>query len=113
MTIEERISLLEDQIEKLYAKQAELRKELAKAQLDQWQARIEDLEVQMHLGAMDANDKVAALMRQVRDKWSDARRQFDEAASTASGMADAVRTGLETAIGELRKALLDYRKQFS
>ncbi len=113
MTIEERISRLEDEREKLYDKQTELHKQLAKAQLDQWQARIEDLEVQMHLGAMEANDKLAALMRQVRERWSDARRQFDEAASTASDVADTVRTSLEKAIDELRKGLLDARKQFS
>jgi ribosomal protein L29 len=44
MTIEDRIAELEAQIGKLQAQQADLRKQLARAQLDQWQGRIEDLD---------------------------------------------------------------------
>jgi gas vesicle protein len=113
MSNEDRITGLEAQIRKLQAQQAELRKQLAKAQLDQWRGRIEDLEVQMHLGAMEASDKLAALMHQLRDKWADARRQFDENISTASGMADTVRTGLENAFDDLRKALLEARNKLA
>ena len=113
MTTEERIAKLEAQIDKLHAKQQELTNQLAKAQIDQWQGRIEDLEIQMHLGAMDANDRLAALMKQLRERWSDARRQFEDAASTASTVADTVRAGLEKAIGDVRKALLESKKQLS
>jgi TolA-binding protein len=60
MSTEERIAQLEEQIHELHDQQADLRKQLAKAQLDQWQGRIEDLEVQMHLGAMEASDKANA-----------------------------------------------------
>ena len=109
MTTEERIAQLEAQINKLQAKQAELHKQFAKAQIDQWQGRIEDLELQMHLGATEANDKLTAVMDQLRSKWADARRQFEEATSTASSVADTVRTGLESAIKDVRKALLESR----
>jgi hypothetical protein len=68
MTNEDRITGLEAQIRKLQAEQAELRMQLAKAQLDRWRGRIEDLEVQMHLGAMEAGDEPTALMRQLRGK---------------------------------------------
>ena len=113
MTTEERIAKLEAQIDKLQAKQADLHKQLTKAQIDQWQGRIEDLEVQMHLGAMDTNDKLALLMEQLRGRWSDARRQFEEATSTASSVADTVRTGLENAVKDLRKALLESKSKLS
>lgn len=113
MTTEERIAKLEDQIDKLQAKQAELRKQLTKAQIDQWQARIEDLEVQMHLGAMETSDRLTALMDQLRSKWADARRQFEDATSTASSVADTVRTGLESALKELRKALLESKNKLT
>jgi len=113
MTTEERIAKLEAQIGKLQTKQAELHKQLARAQLDQWQGRIEDLEVQMHLGAMETNDKLTALMDQLRSRWADARRQFEDAASTASSVADTVRAGLENAFKDVRKALLDSRKKLA
>lgn len=111
MTTEERIAKLEAQIDKLQVRQAELHKQWTKAQIDQWQGRIEDLEVQTHLGVADANDKLTALMDQLRNKWTDARRQFEDATLTASSAADTVRTGLENAVKELRKALLESRNK--
>ncbi len=113
MTTEERIAQLEAQIDKLQAKQAELYKQFAKAQIDQWQGRIEDLELQMHAGAAEANDKLTAVMDQLRSKWADARRQFEVAASTASSVADTVRTGLENAVNEVRKALLESKSKLN
>jgi len=113
MTTEERMTKLEAQIDKLQARQNELYKQLAKAQIDQWQGRVEDLEVQLHLGAMEANDKLAALMDQLRNKASDARRQFEDAASMASSVADTVRAGLENAFSEVRKALLESRSKLT
>jgi predicted nucleic acid-binding Zn-ribbon protein len=113
MTTEKRIAELEAQIDKLGARQAELHKQLTKAQLDLWQGRIEDLEVQVHLGAMETTDKLTALMDQLRSRWADARRQFEDAASTASSVADTVRTGLENALNEVRKALLESKNKLA
>jgi hypothetical protein len=107
MTTHEDIAKLQAQIDDLHAQQVDLRKQLARAQLDQWQARFEDLEVQMHLGAKEATDKATALMDQLRVKWADARRQFEESISTASSVADTARTGLEKAYQDLRTALLE------
>jgi septal ring factor EnvC (AmiA/AmiB activator) len=113
MTTEDRIAKLEAEIGKLHAQQADLRKQLAKAELDQWQGRIEDLEVQMHLGAIEASDRMTALMDRLRSKWADARRQLEENIATASSVRDTVRTGLETAIADLRKALLESRNKLA
>jgi gas vesicle protein len=113
MTNEDRITGLEVQIRKLQAEQTELRRQLAKAQLDQWRGRIEGLEVQIHLGAMEASDKLTRLLHQLRDKWADARRQLEENVSTASGVADTVRTGLESAFDDLRDALLEAKNKLS
>jgi len=113
MTTEDRIAKLEAQIGELQAQQTDLRKQLARAQLDQWQGRIEDLEVQVHLGAMEASDKLTALMDQLRAKWADARRQIEESITTASSVADTVRTGLEKAFDDLRKALLESRNKLT
>jgi len=113
MTTEERIAKLEAQIDKLQAKQAELHKQLTQAQIDQWQGRLEDLEVQMHLGAMDTSDKLTALMDQLHNRWADARRQFEDTISTASSVADTVRTGLENAFNDVRKALLESKSKLT
>jgi chromosome segregation ATPase len=112
MTTEDRIAALENLIGKLQAELADLRKQLDKAQIDQWQGRVEDLEVQMHLGAMEASDRLTALMDQLRSRWADARRQFEGGVSTASGVGATVRAGLEKAVEDLRRALLESKNRF-
>lgn len=109
MSTNEDVTKLQAQIDDLRAQQADLRKQMAKAQLDQWQGRFEDLELQMHLGAKETTDKANARMDQLRVKWADARRQFEESISTASSVADTVRAGLEKAYDDLRAALLESR----
>jgi chromosome segregation ATPase len=107
MTTEDRMTQLERQIDELQAHQADLRKQLAQAQLDQRRGRIEDLELQIHLAVMEANDKLTTLMSQLRDKWADSRRRYEESITTASSVADTLGTGLEKAIEDLRTALLE------
>lgn len=113
MTNEERIAELEAKIHELHVTQAELNDQLTRAQVDQWQSRIDDLEVQMHLGAMETNERAKALMEQLRTRWSETRAQVEGATSTAASVADTLRNGVEGAIRELRKALLDSKSKLS
>lgn len=113
MAGEDRITQLEKQIHELRDQQADLRKQLAKAQLDQWQGRIEDLEVAMRLSAAAASSKTTAQMARLRDRWTDARRQFEDSIKTASSVKDTVRTGLENAFNDLHKALLESRDKLN
>src|SRR6185437_229943 len=113
MTTEDRMTALEHQINELQTRQADLRRQLAQAQLDQWRGRIEDMELQIHLAAMEASDKLTTLRGQLRDKWTDARRRYEESVATASGVADTVRTGLEKAFEDLRAALLESKAKLS
>jgi TolA-binding protein len=113
MDTEERIAKLEARIEALQTKQAALHQQLTDAQIEQWQARIDDLEVQVHLGAMEANQKLAPLMDQLRNTWIEARAQLEDKAETASSVADTLRTGVENAYRELRKAVLETRNTIS
>lgn len=112
-TTDDRIAKLETKIRKLEGRETDLRKQLAEAQLDQWQGRIENLEVQMHLGAMEANDELTALMNRLRARWADARQQFERSISTASSVGDTVRAGLENAVEDLRKALLESKSKLA
>ena len=108
MTTEERIARLEGEIEELRTRQGELHQQLAQAQLDQWQGRVEDLEVQMHLAAMEAD-----LMQQVRSRWADVRKQVEGATSTATSIGGSLREGLEKAVRDLRQALLESRNKLA
>lgn len=111
MTNDERIERLEAQLEKLQQKQAELHRQLTEAQIDQWQGRLDDLEVQLHLGSMEASDRVNARMEQLRGRWNDARRQLEDAASTASSVAETLRDGLQDAFRDVRNALMESKRK--
>lgn len=111
MTSEERISELETKISELKASQDDLYKQLATAEREQWQGRIDQLELQAHLGAVEANDRVQALSVDLRSRWESARAQLGEDAATASAVTDTLRSGLEGAIREVREALLESAKK--
>lgn len=107
MDNDERITQLETQIERLAERQAELHKELASAQLDHWKGRVDDLEVQLHLAAMDANEKVGELLQQLRHSWAAGKAQIERRSSAATEGAEAVRDSLRSAFEEIRKAVLE------
>jgi hypothetical protein len=111
MTENERISKLEAQISALETKQDELYDQLAEARLEQWKGRLEDLEVQAHLGAMETDDRVAPLLQKARDRWDEVRRQVDGATAVAGEAFETLRRGFESAIQDVRRALLDARRQ--
>lgn len=112
-TAEERIATLEVQMAKLQTKQEDLHRQLTRAQVEQWQGRIDDLEVQMHLGAMEANDRVSVLADQLRGRWAAVRGQMEGASSTTVEVMDSLRLGVENTYAEIRKALLESRQRVS
>lgn len=109
MADDDRIARLEAKIAELEAEQSRLYEQLAEAQLDQWKGRLEDLEVQAQLGAMDANDRVHAVVQQARERWSEAKVQLTGKTSRAGDVVETVRNGLETALGDIRRALVEAR----
>jgi chromosome segregation ATPase len=102
---DDRIDKLEARLQELESQHAELRQQLARAEIDQWRGRIEDLEVQLDLGSMEARDRLAPFVEELRNRWLDAKRQADQAASSASSAVDQLRTGLEQAMDDIRSAV--------
>jgi len=107
MTDPQDIERLEKRIHDLETEQEGLRKQLAQAQIDQWEGRIDDLEVQVHLGTLEASDRIDPLVEALRNRWLDAREQVSRAPSTTGDVLDALRSGLEQAMRDIRTAILD------
>lgn len=110
MTKTERIAKLEDEIGTLRTEQAELLRQQARFEVEVWQGRVEDLEVQVHLAAMEAEDKLQPLLDKLLLTWGDARGQLIDATTTTTGVAETLRAGLSGAVSEIRKALLESKE---
>jgi predicted nucleic acid-binding Zn-ribbon protein len=102
-TTEKHIEELEDQI-------SALRTEVTQARLEQWQGRIDDLEVQAHLAIKEADERVGALIADVRSRIAKGREQMRDAGATATGIADALTEGIEKAIKDVREGLIKARE---
>lgn len=109
MSDNDRISSLEGQIADLERQLGEMRRQLSEAELDQWRGRIDDLEVQAHLGSLDVRDRLNPLIEDLRNAWLDAREQLSDSTDTASEVVTTLRKGLEQAMGEIRSAVVEAR----
>lgn len=110
MSTETSANSLESRIQELETQITALRSELVDAQLEQWEGRIDDLELQIHLGSMEANDRVMAMVRDLRHRWEQSRAQVSGAAGTTSEVLDTLRAGLESAMKDVRDALVKARE---
>jgi chromosome segregation ATPase len=98
---------LEKRMHALESELADLRRELAESQLDDWKARIDQLEVQAHLAQMEADDQLQPLLDKMRNRYLDARSQFDKASSAAGDALNTVTDGVRSAAKDLGDALSD------
>lgn len=105
MSNDDKIAALEQRIDELKAKLDDLQGQLAELELDQWKGRIDDLEVQMHLGAMGAMDRLNPLVDKLRNSYLDARANLTGTASAAGDATNRIRKGLEQAMNDIREAI--------
>lgn len=103
----DRVAALETQIDDLRSQLKDVRRQLSEAELDQWRARIDDLEVQAHLGSLEVKQRLDPVVEELRNRWLDAREQVSNSADTASDVFDALRKGLEHAMGEIRRSVAE------
>lgn len=71
--------------------------------------RIDDIEVQVHLGSLDLRDQLTPVIEDLRDAWLDASAKVSDSTDTASDVLGTLRTGLESAMDEIRKAVSEAR----
>ena len=96
---------LEGRVHALELQLDELRRRLAESELDDWKARIDQLEVQAHLGEMEAEQQLEPLIEQMRNRLLDARAQFDKAGTVAGDALGTLTDGVRSAAKDLGDAL--------
>jgi hypothetical protein len=109
MSDESTIDALKARIEQLEEEQDRLRQDLSRAQLDEWQGRLDDVGLQMHLATMDLRDRLEPIVQRAQNEIAEARSRIDQGTSTASDAAAAIRSGFEDAWNDLRAAFDDVK----
>ena len=104
------IADLEAHIEALETEEEQLREELARTQMEQWEGHLDDLEVQVHLGAMEVRDRLDPIVARVRGQLAEARSRMETGGETAADAASAIRSGIEAAWKDMRHALAEAQK---
>lgn len=113
MSTDERIATLEARLDSLAEANAEVTRQLAQAHLDQWQARIDEIEVQIHLAKLEATDRVSELTDELQSRWARVRRQMQDATTTTTAVAESLHSGLDKAYHDLRDAVMASRQRLS
>ena len=103
----DRVAALETQVDELRSQLTEVRRQLSEQELDQWRARIDDLEVQAHLGSLEVKERLDPVVEDLRNRWLDAREQVSKSADSASDVTDALRKGFEHALSEIRRSVVE------
>ena len=108
-TGESRVHELDARVKDLESQLDDVRAQLSQAELDQWQGRIDDLELQLHLASLEVQDQVNPILDELRNTWLDARERLTSRREVADDVLDALRGGMERAMSDLRRAASDSR----
>lgn len=98
-----------ERIDELQAEVIGLRVELARARVEQWTGRLDDFELQYHLGRMEADERLAAALADVRHRVAKARTRAESRGEAAEEAVEALTSGIEHAFADLRQAMVRAR----
>jgi outer membrane murein-binding lipoprotein Lpp len=82
------------------------------AQLKDWSAKIDEMEVKARAMKEDAKVKYETQIRELKDQRDAAMRQLHELKGASGDAWDVVKTGVETAWSDLQKALTEAKQKF-
>lgn len=84
-----------------------------KAQLDEWSAEIDELEVKAHLAKAEARDEYQEQLSMLKARRDEAKGKIAEIQGAAEDAWEELKKGGEDAWDTIRKALAEARKKFS
>lgn len=105
-----RTSTFEAQVDHLGRQVEELTTFVARSQLDQWQSRIDDLELQIALARMTLREEAAPRIDELRSRLEKARGELATVGERAGSAWGSLSAGLRSAIGELKDAFEETRE---
>jgi len=72
--------------------------------LSEWQTRIDEARLQMHLGAKDVQDKLQPHIDQLEKEYNEAKEQLKNLTDSTEGAWDSIEHGVGVSIKSMQKA---------
>lgn len=82
------------------------------AQLKEWSARIDELEVKAHLAKADMKDIYEEQIKLLKDQRNASQKKLDDLKVASAEAWDTLKTGAETAWAEMQKAVSEAKAKF-
>ena len=93
---------LQARIDQLEQRIDELEKTSVDAHLEEWKAKIDNLQLQASLAKMDASDEVKSSLDRLNDTWNGVRDRLEQLAADSRRATGSLAGGLKSAGSEIR-----------
>jgi predicted nucleic acid-binding Zn-ribbon protein len=82
------------------------------AELSQWQTKVDEAKLQLHLGAKEVQDKLQPHVDELEQELSQAQAQWQQFQDSAEGAWDSIEDGVNLSIKAMQKAFDKAKKHF-
>lgn len=96
---------LKDQVAELREELSDLNRRFLDEQLEAWGARLDELDIQLHLARMDARDDLRPLVERLQERLGSARADAGQLTGSASDAMKAARDAVQNAVTDLRSGM--------
>ena len=93
---------LQARIDQLEQRIDELEKTSVDAHLEEWKAKIDNLQLQASLAKMDGKDEVKSSIDRLNDTWNGVRDRLEKIAGDGRRATDSIANGLRSAGSEIK-----------
>ena len=87
-------------------------KEQLQAELTNLQSLVDEVKLQMHLGAKEAQDNIRPYLEELELELSQAKRKWDKFESSSEGAWEDIQTGLRKSLKSMQQAFEKAKKHF-
>ncbi len=96
---------LKDQVAELREELTDLNRRFLEEQLEAWGARLDELDIQLHLGRMDVRDDLTPALERLQERLSSARTEAEQLRGNAGDAVKAAREAVQKALSDLRSGM--------
>lgn len=87
-------------------------KEQLQAELENLQSIVDEVKLQMHLGAKEAKDKLQPHLEELEQELTEAQKKWDQFENNSESALDDIQTGLRKSFKSMQQAFERAKKHF-